>query len=413
MEYRQKIIKPIAKQLIGTQILTSNKYSDILFDGAARAGKTFDIIINLIWFTYRYSGIRILMARASLSHAIASLWMQDLIPIIEKYFPGQFTIDKSYHIIKNKITGGEIWLGGLDTKERAEKIFGQEYAIIFLNEAVQLAKKTVEKIQTRLAQNIPGLLNFMIYDCNPRSPAHWIYKLFYIEKPEGHIKLTWYTIDNVKNISKNLIARLKKLSETEKRRYLLGEWCDVEGSVYHNILDANVMTLSKDWGQYDDIVIGIDWGYYMHASIWGIKQGKKLQAFCIYEFPIIGGKTSDLIREMDKVGWLQRYKAHCDHELDRISELVDSDYMADKAYKEVGAGDSSVNEYELYFDTNCPETFQSMLNLMHQEDREGNYTYLHNKVNDHGADSARYALHGWRKDNGVKESHFFIRRKHG
>ena len=63
---------------------------------------------------------------------------------------------------KNKINGSEIWLGGLDNKDRAEKIFGQEYAIIFLNEATQIGIKTVGKIHTRLAQSIEGFNNFLI-----------------------------------------------------------------------------------------------------------------------------------------------------------------------------------------------------------------------------------------------------------
>jgi PBSX family phage terminase large subunit len=400
------------KQKKAYKTIFSNQYTEILFDGAARAGKTYLIIYCLIIYSILFPGIRILITRAQLSHAISSIWLQTLLPLLETYFNTKtptYQINRTMHIVTFN-NGSEIWIGGLDNKERVDKILGQEYAIIFNNEVVQLSKNTYGKVRTRLAQKIKGLMNFIINDCNPRSPSHWIYKRFYTEKPKNSYKLTWITEENLDNISKDFLNQLEELSETQRLRFLKGIWCDVEGSVYNNIFDTNIINVSKDWGKYDDVVIGIDWGYHMHASVWGIKEGKKLQAFCMYEFVIIGGKTTDLIREMDKVGWLERYKAHCDHELDRISELVDNNYMADKAHKEVGAGDSSVNEYELYFDVKCPETFQSMLNLMHQQDREGNYIYLHEKVNDHGADSARYALHGWRKDNGVKTGHFFIRR---
>jgi len=402
--------KPTDKQLIGTKIILNNIYEDILFDGAARAGKTFNILFNLVLLSLKYPDLRILIARERLSHAISSLWLQSLIPMVDKYFHGLYEENKTQHILKNKINDSEIWLGGLDTKERAEKIFGQEYGIIFLNEAVQLGEKTIAKIQTRLAQKIVNLKNFMIFDCNPRSPAHWIYQKFYIDKPKDSIRLTWYTKDNLENISETLINRLEQLPETERRRYLLGEWCEVEGAVYNNIHDKNISNLNKDWGKYDDIVIGIDWGYHTHASIWGIKQEEKLQAYCLYDFALIGSKTSDLIIEMDKIEWLKRYKCYCDHELDRIDEMCDKGYIAVKAYKEVGAGDSSVNEYDLYFDNKCNETFQSMLNLMHQQDKNENYIDAHEKVNDHGADSARYALHGWRKDNEKGKGHYFIKR---
>ena len=55
-----------------------------------------------------------------------------------------------------------------------KEIMWGTFPYIFLNESTQVGLKTVEKIQTRLAQNIEGFNNFLI--CNPRSPNHWLYR---------------------------------------------------------------------------------------------------------------------------------------------------------------------------------------------------------------------------------------------
>jgi phage terminase large subunit len=263
-----------------------------------------------------------------------------------------------------------------------------------------------------LAQKILGFVNQMIYDCNPRSPAHYIYRMFYVEKKQGRTKLTFTPKDNIDNIDENFLARLEAMPETERRRFLLGEWCEVGGTVYANVHEEHKIDVLKDWARFDYLVGGIDFGYNAHVTVWGIKEKK---ATCIYGQAIVGGKTSQITRWLNSLPpWVkQQVKFYCDHEPDRIAEIEEAGYNAVKAYKEVGAGDGSVNDVELWFDLACEDTFQSMLNLMREQDKDGNYTDRHVKVNDHGADSGRYAIHGGRMDNPPEEAgagHFLKRR---
>lgn len=388
-----------SKQNKAAKILINNIYTDILFEGAVRAGKTFIIVMHLINLCLNFQNIRILIARSIFAHAISSIWLQTLLPILEAYYPGLYTVNKQHHIIRFNHTGAEIWLGGLDTKERADKVFGQEYAIIYLNEATLISYDVVLKVQSRLAQKIDGIMNYMIYDCNPRSPSHWIYQKFYVEKPEGYFAMKFFTTDNIGNISDTLISRLEKMPETERRRLLDAEWCNiVDGVVYRNIYQDHIQECSKDWGRYDDVSIGLDFGYYTAISVWGIKENR---AYCIYEKSIINGSNKDIVDYLDSIYWLKKYIIYADHEPDRIQYIQNAGYTCIQADKEVQAGDSTINEFELYFDSTCPLTFQSMLNLMFIQDNDGNWTNKHMKVNDHFADASRYALHTWTKKNRV------------
>jgi phage terminase large subunit len=58
--------------------------------------------------------------------------------VMQLAFPGvKYTLSKTdwYAEFEN---GSQIWFGGLDDKERTEKILGQEYATIYLNECSQI-----------------------------------------------------------------------------------------------------------------------------------------------------------------------------------------------------------------------------------------------------------------------------------
>ena len=116
---------------------------------------------------------------------------------------------------------------------------------------------------------------------------------------------------------------------------------------------------------------------------------------------IIDGMTKDIISYLDTIWYIknQQKVIYADHELDRINEISEAGYIIKKAYKEVGAGDSSVNERTLYFDAACEGTFQCMLNMLRQQDKDGNYIEKHIKQDDHFDDAVRYAIHGYKRDN--------------
>ncbi len=55
--------------------------------------------------------------------------------------------------------GSEVWVDGLDDKDRVDKILGREYATIYFNEMSQIGYSTITTVLTRLAQKIKGMKN--------------------------------------------------------------------------------------------------------------------------------------------------------------------------------------------------------------------------------------------------------------
>jgi PBSX family phage terminase large subunit len=156
--------------------------------------------------------------------------------------------------------GSRIWIGGLDDKERTEKILGNEYATIFFNEASQISYESFEILLTRL--NPPeGLRGKILLDYNPPSKKHWGYKIFHERKyPDGrpvpendYAVLKMNPVDN-RFVSKEYMDTLETLSARKKKRFRDGEYSDDLGTLWQ-----------RTWFKYDNkiesfsrIVIGVD-----------------------------------------------------------------------------------------------------------------------------------------------------------
>jgi len=153
------------------------------------------------------------------------------------------------YIIENKSdwfyefpNGSQIWLGGLDDKERTEKVLGNEYSTIYYNEVSQITYDSVITGYTRLAEN-SGLVNKAYFDCNPPSPVHWTHRLF-IEKKDPKTNMTidenlyasmlMNPVHNEENLPSGYIDQtLESLPERQRRRFLLGEFvADIEGALW-------------------------------------------------------------------------------------------------------------------------------------------------------------------------------------
>lgn len=139
--------------------------------------------------------------------------------------------------------GSEIWVGGLDDKERVEKILGNEYSTVYFNESSQIAYDAVQKAKTRLAEkNILSKKSY--YDANPPSKRHWSYWVFEkklnpidnepIKNPEKYASLLMNPTDNLENIDEDYIELLEGMPEEERNRFLLGIYSDAsDGQAYY------------------------------------------------------------------------------------------------------------------------------------------------------------------------------------
>ena len=208
----------------------------VMLFGGSRSGKTFKIVSKICSRALEVPS-RHAILRFRFNHVVNSIGFDTLPKVMRSCFPGAAAdcrLDKQ-HWIYYLPNGSEIWLGGLDDKERTEKILGQEFATMFLNECSQIPVDSRDMALTRLAQNV-GLPLKMFYDCNPPSKRHWTYQMF-IEKidpkrhqpivnPENYAALQINPDHNRKNLPAEYLRSLDNLSDRMRRRFLLGIFSD-------------------------------------------------------------------------------------------------------------------------------------------------------------------------------------------
>lgn len=230
------------RQEIAQEILSGGATHGMLY-GGSRSGKTFLHVRNVVLRALKASGSRHAILRFRFNHIKASIILDTFPKVMKLCYPGiEYQLSKTdwYATLPN---GSQIWFGGLDDKERTEKILGQEYATMYLNEASQIPKDSRDMAATRLAQLAPldgqpgeFLKPRMFYDCNPTNKMHWTYKMF-IQKidpetktnlphPEDYAHCKMNPEDNVENLSASYMDTLKALSPRLRKRFLLGEFAD-------------------------------------------------------------------------------------------------------------------------------------------------------------------------------------------
>ena len=219
-------------QLKAIDLVTKYKY--ILLFGGSRSGKTAFLLICIILRALKTKS-RHAILRYRFNHAKVSLWYDSIPKVLDIAFPGvEYKQNKTDWFLQFE-NGSEIWIGGLDDKERTEKILGNEYSTIYFNECSQMTYDSITTALTRLAEKT-SLENRVFFDNNPPGKKHWSYKMF-IENIEPETKepldkslyasMLMNPQDNEENISKDYIETiLSKLPLRKRKRFLLGQWGD-------------------------------------------------------------------------------------------------------------------------------------------------------------------------------------------
>ncbi len=257
------------KQEAARKVLAGNA-RHILLAGGSRSGKTFLLVKSMIERALKAPASRHAILRYRFSHVHQSIVLDTWPTVMSVAFPGL-----SCHMDKTSFfaqfdNGSRIFFGGLDDKERTEKILGTEYATIYLNECSQIPYNSQQMVLTRLAQqarqdigvDVGFLKPRMYYDCNPPSKAHWAYKLFVrginpetnipLPHPEDYAYFNINPIDNVHNLAEGYLDTLNGLSARGRKRFLDGEWADATPNALFD--DANFDTYRVVDGNIPDMV---------------------------------------------------------------------------------------------------------------------------------------------------------------
>ncbi len=265
-----------AKQKQANTLLGSES-KHVLLDGGSRSGKSFILVRAIIIRALKAPKSRHAILRFRFKHCKESIGMDTLPAVMAKCFPQvPYNINKSDWFVTLP-NDSEIWLGGLDDKERTEKILGKEFATVYLNEISQIPYSSVLMAITRLAQNCPYVLEGehkvlplkMYYDMNPPSKTHWGYQLFYAGKdPEtkkplsdahNYAHLTLNPGDNQTNLPPDYLRQLEALPERMRKRFLRGEYADsVAGALWTTEMIERYRDTNDTLPDMQRVIVAVD-----------------------------------------------------------------------------------------------------------------------------------------------------------
>lgn len=259
------------------QKLLAGDATHVLLEGGSRSGKTFLLTRATVMRALKAPKSRHAIFRFRFNHLKASIIADTFPRVLERCFPGvKWDINRTDWFASFE-NGSQVWFGGLDDKERTEKILGSEYATIYLNEVSQIPFSSRDMALSRLAQKaeqkvgdaVAPLRPRFYYDLNPTNRAHWAYKLFHehrdpetkrpIPDPENYAYFRLNPEDNAENLSADYLQTLKGMSARQQKRFLRGEWADATpNALFPDEVVDKWRVLDGKAPEYLRIVVGVD-----------------------------------------------------------------------------------------------------------------------------------------------------------
>ena len=250
-------------------MLAKAKY--VAFGGARGGGKSWAVRVKAKRLAIKWAGIKILIIRRTYT----DLRENHILPL-QKDLPRECAvyreIDKSF----NFANGSRIICSYFDNDNDALKFQGQEYDVIFLEEATQFKELTFDVLKACLrgANNFPKRIYLT---CNPDGIGFiWVKRLFvsreYFDGEDGNdfVFIQSLVDDNPILIASNpdYLKQLDSLPEDMRKRWRYGSWDVSEGQYFGEFRrDLHVcepFELPAEWRRYR----AIDYGLDMLACYW-------------------------------------------------------------------------------------------------------------------------------------------------
>ena len=261
------IEKPNEKQRLF--FMARSRY--VAYGGARGGGKSWAVRTKAALMALRYPGIRILILRRT----YPELRENHILPLMQMIggIAGYREIEKSF-LFPN---GSRIRFGYMATETDVLQYQGQEYDVIFLDEATQFSEFQFS-ILTACVRGANDFPKRMYLTCNPGGVGHgWVKRLFIdrnyknSEREEDYTFIRATVYDNGVLMEKDpgYVRMLENLPGEELRRaWLEGDWNVFMGQYFtefrQEIHVVEPFELPGHWRRY----FAMDYGLDMFAGYW-------------------------------------------------------------------------------------------------------------------------------------------------
>ena len=236
----------------------------IAYGGARGGGKSWAVRAKAILLAMRYAGIKILILRRTFPELYENHIRQLQVTLKSAaYWRSQ---DKSFTFPNGSI----IKFGYCKAESDVLQYQGQEYDIIFIDEATQFTEYQYATL-TATVRGANDLPKRMYLTCNPGGVGHaWVKRLFIdrdyfpSERPEDYIFIRATVYDNsvLMDSDPDYVHMLENLPDGLREAWLLGSW-DVFAGQYFTEWQPDVhvvqpFPIPPDWRRYFAMDYGLD-----------------------------------------------------------------------------------------------------------------------------------------------------------
>ena len=240
------------------------------YGGARGGGKSWALRRKLILMALRYSPLKILIIRRTLSE----LRENHILPMLSELKElAKYSESKRIFDFPN---GSRITLGYMDSERDVLRYQGQEYDVIAIDEATQLTEYQFSTLKACLRgpNNLPKR---MYLTCNPGGVGHaWVKRLFIDrnfkanENPEDYSFIPAKVYDNeiLVNSDPEYIKQLESLPHELREAWLCGNWDIFEGQFFSEFSREIHVTKPFDTSYCTHHWAAMDYGFDMLAVLW-------------------------------------------------------------------------------------------------------------------------------------------------
>lgn len=236
----------------------------VAYGGARGGGKTWAVRMKAMLLSSRYAGINILVIRRT----YPELLQNHILPLQAELHDLAHWNERQKRFISPN--GSNIWFGYCSAERDVLRYQGQEYDIIFIDEATQLTEFQFQTFKGCL-RGVNDFPKRMYLTCNPGGVGHaWVKRLFidrqYVagERPEDYEFIQAKVTDNPVLLEKDpeYVHMLESLPYELREAWLNGSW-DIFAGQYFSEWNRDVhvvepFVIPPWWRRYITIDYGLD-----------------------------------------------------------------------------------------------------------------------------------------------------------
>ena len=245
-----------------------NRY--IGYGGARGGGKSWAVRFKAAAMALHYAGITELVLRRTYPELLHNhiLPLQGILRGVARYKE----TDKTFYFPN----GSRIIFGYCDSDRDVNRYQGQEYDVIFMDEATHFTEFMFDRLKVCI-RGTNGLPKRFYLTCNPGGVGHeWVKRLFITksyrtgEVPEDYtfIKATVYDNKELLEHDPEYVQQLESLPPDLRKAWLEGSWDLFAGQFFpefnQDIHVCNPVAIKSDWRIYR----ALDYGTDMLACYW-------------------------------------------------------------------------------------------------------------------------------------------------